>query len=479
MKMLVANVIPEETRAAVIDDGRLCDYAVERDDETHIVNHIYKGVVQNILPAMQAAFIDIGRKKNAFLYLGDLFPRAATKEEVQQTHISVGQSVLVQAVKDEQPMKGAKVTANVSIAGRYAVLMPTVDYIGVSKKVRDEEERDRLRAVVASVKPEGMGMIVRTVAAGVSEAELTADLQYLLRTWESIQRRYKLAKKPKILYREADLLMRMIRDYFTDDVGAVIVDNKEAYERITGFFAGAEEAKRKVVLYAGEEPLFDYYHIEDELQCLTARQVSLPSGGSLIFDHTEALTVIDVNSGKYVGSSTLENTLFHVNKEAAAEIARQLRLRDIGGIVLVDFIDMNDSEKREEILHILQRETAADRARVHVFGMTALNLVEITRRKSRQGLYQAQYSPCNVCGGTGTLASPESVYINIVRQLRHMTEVHHIKGDILISAHDDVLALFRDKKRKEGLERELARKLFFEKSGHANREVFSVFSHAE
>lgn len=205
----------------------------------------------------------------------------------------------------------------------------------------------------------------------------------------------------------------------------------------------------------------------------------LPSGGTLIFDHTEALTVIDVNSGKYVGNSTLEETLFHVNREAAVEIARQLRLRDIGGIILVDFIDMPRSDRRDELLRILQRETAADRARVHVFGMTALNLVEITRKKSRQSIHLSQFSPCTVCGGTGVLASPESVYIQIVRQLRHMMKVHPIKGDILISAHADVLSLFKDKKRKESLEKELNRSLYFEDSRHASREVFSVFSKAE
>lgn len=479
MKLLVADVIPEETRMAVIENGKLTDYAVERNDEAHIVNHIYKGVIQNILPAMQAAFVDIGRKKNAFLYLGDLFPRAATKEEIQQTHISVGQSVLVQVVKDEQPMKGAKVTANVSIAGRYAVLMPTVDYVGVSKKIQDEEERNRLRTIVSDVKPEGIGIIVRTVAKDVSEEELSADLHYLLRTWESIRARYKTTRKPKLLYREADLLMRMIRDYCTDDVNTVIVDNKDAYERLSSFFSEEEVDKERLILYEGEDPVFDYYHIEDELQNVMSRQVMLPSGGTLIFDHTEALTVIDVNSGKYVGNSTLEETLFHVNREAAVEIARQLRLRDIGGIILVDFIDMPRSDRRDELLRLLQRETAADRARVHVFGMTALNLVEITRKKSRQSIHLSQFSPCTVCGGTGVLASPESVYIQIVRQLRHMMKVHPIKGDILISAHADVLALFKDKKRKESLERELNRSLYFEDSRHANREVFSVFSKAE
>lgn len=245
MKTIVANVIPEETRMAVIEEGRLRDYAVERDDEMHIVNHIYKGVIQNILPAMQAAFVDIGRKKNAFLYLGDLFPRAATKDEVQQTHISVGQSVLVQVTKDEQAMKGAKVTANISIAGRYAVLMPNVNYVGVSKKIRDEAERDRLRRLVDTVKPNGAGIIVRTVAAETTTEEFLADLHYLSQTWNGICRRYKLAKKPKLLYREADLLMRIIRDYFTADVTSLIVDTREAYERVVGFLPMTKKTQKK------------------------------------------------------------------------------------------------------------------------------------------------------------------------------------------------------------------------------------------
>lgn len=229
MKTIVGNVMPEETRMAILEDGRLRDFAVERDDDMHIVNHIYKGTIQNILPSLQAAFVNIGRRKNAFIYMGDMFPRAATKEEIQQMHLSVGQSVLVQVIKDEQGSKGPKATANVSLAGRYAVLMPTVDYIGVSKKIRDEQERDRLRDIVSEIKPDGMGLIIRTVAKGVSREELLGDLQYLLRTWDSIRQRYALAKKPTLLYREADLVMRMVRDHFTADVKQVVVDSREAY----------------------------------------------------------------------------------------------------------------------------------------------------------------------------------------------------------------------------------------------------------
>lgn len=476
MKTIIGNVMPEETRMAILEDGRLRDFAIERNDDMHIVNHIYKGTIQNILPSLQAAFVDIGRRKNAFVYLGDLLPRASSKEEIQQMHLSIGQSVLVQVIKDEQGMKGPKVTANVSLAGRYAVLMPTVDYIGVSKKIRDEEERNRLRQIVSEIKPKGMGLIIRTVAKGISREELLGDLQYLLATWDSICQRYKRSKKPTLLYREADLVMRMIRDHFTADVKQVVVDSKDAYERICQVFTNPAWRQR-IHFYQDETPIFEAYHIEEELKGLMKRIVPLPSGGNLVIDHTEALTVIDVNSSKYTGNGTLQETIFHVNKEAAVEIARQLRLRDIGGIIIIDFIDMASSEKRDEILQILSRETAQDCTKTRVLGMTALNLVEITRKKARQSLYQVQFSPCDVCGGSGYLYSPETVAIQIIRRLRHLVKSRHIHGDVLIEAHPDVLELLQDKKRKAALERELNRHLYFEDSHHPNREVFSILSY--
>lgn len=478
MKTIVGNVMPEETRMAILEDGRLRDFAVERDDDMHIVNHIYKGTIQNILPSLQAAFVNIGRRKNAFIYMGDMFPRAASKEEIQQMHLSVGQSVLVQIIKDEQGSKGPKATANISLAGRYAVLMPTVDYIGVSKKIRDEQERDRLRDIVAEIKPDGMGLIIRTVAKGVSREELLSDLQYLLRTWDSIRQRYALAKKPTLLYREADLVMRMVRDHFTADVKQVVVDSREAYERICQVFPGSQWQSR-IRLYEGDEPIFEHYGLEEGLKGLMSRIVPLPSGGNLVIDHTEALTVIDVNSSKYTGNgTTLQDTIFHVNKEAAIEIARQLRLRDIGGIIIIDFIDMAQPLKRDEILQILIRETAMDCTKTRVLGMTALNLVEITRKKARQSLYQVQFNPCDVCGGSGYLYSAETVVLQIIRRLRHMAAAHQLRGDVLIEAHPDVLALLKDKKRKAEWERELKRTLYFEASGHPNREVFSILSYA-
>ncbi|WP_288798953.1 Rne/Rng family ribonuclease [uncultured Megasphaera sp.] len=478
MKTIVANIMPEETRLAILEEGRLRDYAVERDDESRIVNHIYRGTIQNILPALQAAFVNIGRKKNAFIYMGDFFPRAATKEEIQQTKLSVGQSVLVQVIKEEQGTKGAKVTANVSLAGRYSVLMPTVQYVGVSKKIRDEEERNRLREIVNRVKPASLGMIVRTVANGVSAEVLEADIVYLLHTWDSICRRYKLTKKNKLLYRETDLVMRMIRDHDSDEVAEIVVDQKESYERIKQVLI-APDKRHKVRLYQGEKPIFDAYGVEEEVKHLLSRQILLPSGGNLIFDHTEALTVIDVNSSKYTGNGTLQDTIFHVNKEAAKEIARQLRLRDIGGIILVDFIDMVRAEHREEILELLVKETASDTNKTRIMGMTALNLVEITRKKSRQGLHQVQFSACPICGGTGYLYSAESVALQIIRKLRHLLKQQKLSQDVLVVAHESVIEILQETKRKEALEKELARTLHFEVSTHANREVFSILAYSK
>ena len=272
--------------------------------------------------------------------------------------------------------------------------------------------------------------------------------------------------------------MRMVRDHFNSDVKKVVVDDKDAYERIYQVFPG-KDVQERVELYQGDQPIFERYQLEEDVRHLLDRVVPLPSGGNLVFDHAEALTVVDVNSSKYTGNGTLQETIFHVNKEAAREIARQLRLRDIGGIIIIDFIDMASAEKRDEILQILTRETASDTTKTRVLGMTALNLVEITRKKSRQGLYQAEFSPCNVCGGSGYLYSPESVAIQIMRRLRHMVHVRHLKGDVLISAHPYVLAILEDKKRKQALELELKKTLHFEDTHHPNREVFSILSYNE
>ena len=407
MKTIVGNVMPEETRMAILEDGRLRDFAVERNDDMHIVNHIYKGTIQNILPSLQAAFVNIGRRRNAFIYMGDMFPRAASKEEIQQMHLSVGQSVLVQVIKDEQGMKGPKVTANISLAGRYAVLMPTVDYIGVSKKIRDEEERNRLRRIVSEIKPDGMGLIIRTVAKGVSREELLKDLQYLLGTWDSILQRYKRSRKPTLLYREADLVMRMIRDHFTADVKQVVVDSREAYERICQVFPDPAWRSR-VRLYEGTVPIFEQYAIEESLTHLMSRIVPLPSGGNLVIDHTEALTVIDVNSSKYTGNgSTLQDTIFHVNKEAAVEIARQLRLRDIGGMVMIDYVDMVMPANRDLVLRRLVECLARDRTKHQVAEVTSLGLVQMTRKRIGQGLVEAFSEECPTCKGRGFILHDE------------------------------------------------------------------------
>lgn len=442
MKTIVGNVMPEETRMAILEDGRLRDFAVERNDDMHIVNHIYKGTIQNILPSLQAAFVNIGRRRNAFIYMGDMFPRAASKEEIQQMHLSVGQSVLVQVIKDEQGMKGPKVTANISLAGRYAVLMPTVDYIGVSKKIRDEEERNRLRRIVSEIKPDGMGLIIRTVAKGVSREELLKDLQYLLGTWDSILQRYKRSRKPTLLYREADLVMRMIRDHFTADVKQVVVDSREAYERICQVFPDPAWRSR-VRLYEGTVPIFEQYAIEESLTHLMSRIVPLPSGGNLVIDHTEALTVIDVNSSKYTGNgSTLQDTIFHVNKEAAVEIARQLRLRDIGGIIIIDFIDMASTEHQRAVLAELRRACESDRTKHTISEFTELGLVEMTRKRTRESLSHVLCETCPVCAGRGLVKTARTVCYDILREIVREYKQYRDAQEFKVLASQSVIDLF-------------------------------------
>ena len=464
---------------AILEDGELQAVEMERSSHSHLVGNIYKGRVQNVLPGMQAAFVDIGTGKNAFLYIGDGLPHETIESMPQNARIHIGQSLPIQIVKDAIGTKGPRATMHISLPGRNVVLMPTAAYIGMSRRIEDEAERARLHAIAERICPKGMGLIIRTVAAGQSEENLAADVRYLVRLWESILARYRLKSKGSaLLYRDADLLIRLVRDRFSADVDELVIDDKAAYQRVCSLVeAISPELVGRIRYYEAKTPIFKAYHIEEEIDKLGAREVELKSGGFLVIDKTEALTVIDVNTGKYVGKTNLGDTVYQTNLEAAAEILKQIRLRDIGGIIIIDFIDMAQPTKRDEILQILTRETALDCTKTRVLGMTALNLVEITRKKARQSLYQVQFSSCDVCGGSGVLYSPETVAIQIIRRLRHLAGSHHLQGDVLIEAHPDVLALLKDKKRKAEWERELKRTLYFEESHHPNREVFSILSY--
>lgn len=440
MKSIIVNMVPEETCMALLEDGELQAVEMERSSHSHLVGNIYKGRVQNVLPGMQAAFVDIGTGKNAFLYIGDGLPHETIASMPQNARIHIGQSLPIQIVKDAIGTKGPRATMHISLPGRNVVLMPTAAYIGMSRRIEDEAERARLHAIAERICPKGMGLIIRTVAAGQSEQSLAEDVRYLVRLWESILARYKLkAKGSTLLYRDADLLIRLVRDRFTADIDELVIDNEEAYQRVRSLVeANSPELVDRIRFYASKTPIFKAYHIEEEIEKLGAREVELKSGGFLVIDKTEALTVIDVNTGKYVGKTNLGDTVYQTNLEAAAEILKQIRLRDIGGIIIVDFIDMEKESQKEELLTYMREQVKHDRTKTNIVDITSLGLVEITRKKTRQNIDSIVYSECPICHGRGRIESPETVAIRISRDIRRMERKSHACEGYEIEVHETV-----------------------------------------
>ncbi len=440
MKSILVTVVPEETKLAILEDGKLSSIEVERATHSHLVGNIYKGQVQNVLPGMQAAFVDIGTGKNAFMYIGDGMPADVKQTLPKPQKIHIGQQLPVQIIKDATGSKGPRATTHITLPGRNVVLLPTAAYIGMSRRIEEEAERNRLHEIAAKICPEGMGLIIRTVAAGVSEEALREDVEYLAKLWHSLMARFKMKSKgANLLYRDADLIIRTVRDSLTHDVDAMLIDNQAIYQRVRDFVQLlSPELTEKIRYYDSREPLFKHYGIEEELDNLGGRTVELKSGGFLVIDKTEALTVIDVNTGKYTGSTNLGETVYHANQEAAEEIMRQLRLRDIGGIVIVDFIDMEKDEQKEQLLAHLRELAKLDPTKTNIVDITSLGLVEITRKKSRQNLDSIIYSECPICRGRGRVESPETVSIRIAADIRRMEHKSHTDDGYEIEVHETV-----------------------------------------
>lgn len=406
-KIIISAVNPEETRMGIVEKGRLMEYVVERNNSAQLVGSIFLGRVCNVVRGIQAAFIDIGLDKNAFLYLGD------------KTGITEGQRVLVEITKDARGSKGPTATLDISLAGRYAALLPEANYTGISRKITDSAERSRLKKIADEVTNGAAGAVMRTNAAGMPEEVLRADLQQLMADWQIIQARAKLARSPQVLHRELDISVRIVRDYLNACIDEVVVDSPAVYGRLQELLQNIAESRScKLLLYDKQTDIFSYYRLSDDIASISDRRIDLPSGGYLVIDYTEAMTVIDVNSGHFSGRENLAETVMQINREAADEIARQLRLRDIGGIIVADFIDMDKKEYREEIMERLQQALRADKMKPCVQDMTVLNLVEITRKKARQNLSAVLYAPCPVCQGSGRVQSQETVGLEIKRRLR-------------------------------------------------------------
>lgn len=476
-KSIVLTVAPEETRMGLIEEGELSEIAIERSESGHIVGNIYKGKINNILPGMQAAFIDIGREKNAFLYIGDIFPMAGGNPAADEV-LTCGQDILIQIVKDAIGTKGPRATTHLTLPGRYVVLMPTVDYIGISRRIKSENERDRLKSLAETVRPQGMGIIVRTVAEGKSTEDLQKDVKYLYNLWNALAARAKRANAPALLYRDVDLVIRIVRDYLSDDVDEFVIDNREAHARVCDLLNfAAPELISKVKLYEEAENLFAGYGIEEELGKLGQRQVELKCGGSIVIDYTEALTVIDVNTGKFVGETNLADTVFQTNLEAAAEISRQIRLRDIGGIIIIDFIDMDKEEHKKAILAVLEEKLQKDRTKTNVYGLTGLGLVEMTRKKVRQNLNTMMYGECPCCQGRGRVLTPETVAIDVRKYLRNICK-HKKARRLVIQVHPRVAEILA-KTDIDLLAQELSCSLKVEAVQAMHPEAFSVIGDKE
>jgi len=450
---ILINVTPRETRVALVENGVLQEVMIERSRRRGIVGNIYKGRVCRVLPGMQAAFVDIGLERAAFLHASDILSRtvngetSASSGEIRINELlREGQEITVQVIKDPLGTKGARLTTQFTIPSRFLVFIPGVSNVGISQKIEDEEERVRLRDLIQlfmTEQDEG-GYIARTAAEGTSAEALRADMLFLRKLWTSIGERRDTTAPGSVIYEDLPLSIRVMRDLFIDQVEKIRIDSRESYQRVMDFTGQfMPDLPVQVEYYPGERPIFDLYGIEDEIQKALDRKVQLKSGGYLIIDQTEAMTTIDVNTGGYVGHRTLEETIFKTNLEAAQAIARQLRLRNLGGIIIIDFIDMLQEEHKRQVLRALEKSLEKDHARTHISEVSALGLVEMTRKRNRESLEHVLCEQCPTCGGRASLKTPETVCYEIFREILRESRQFDAR-QLLVLAAQEVVDLLLD-----------------------------------
>ena len=450
---ILVNAAPRETRAAIIESDVLQEIYLERASRRGLVSNVYKGRVSRVLPGMQAAFIDIGLERTAFLHAADiantpsddtivnLAPVNLSPTEDIRRLVNPGDDILVQVIKDPMGTKGARLTTFVALPSRYLVYMPRGEGIGVSARIDDETERQRLKsAVVGLVKADSQGgYILRTAAQGVTVENLSEDMVYLDKLWHHVRVRASEAQPGSIVHEDLPLALRVLRDELSRGVNRVLVDSPREHARMIAFAAAfMPDAATRIELYQGPRPIFDLHGIEEEIGKALDRKVTLKSGGHLVIDQTEAMTTIDVNTGAYVGHRNLEETIFRTNLEAAVTIARQLRLRNLGGIIIIDFIDMHDEAHRKQVLAALERALNGDRAQTHIVSLSPLGLVEMTRKRTRESLEHLLCEPCPTCEGRGFVKTPETVCNDIFREVMRQSR-QFASRELLILAHQDVV----------------------------------------
>src|SRR5919199_440850 len=459
---ILINAAPRETRVAILEDDQLVELLVDRPEQRRMVGDIFLGRVEAVLPGIQAAFVEIGTEKSAFLHASDLvYPEEPERDDDEaddedadgdddqrgrrakappiQEQLKRGQDMLVQVSKEPISTKGPRVTAQISLAGRFLVYMPFAARVGVSRKIGDRAERQRLREQVHAVLPsDSGGVIVRTVGEDVTQETFKRELSTLMNQWKRIKRKTHFLRAPSLVHRETSLTRGLIRDLFSTKVDALTVDSKQVYNEIVEYLKGiAPELIERVKLYDEQAPLFDKAGIEPEIRDLFKRRCELPSGGYLVIEQTEALVSIDVNSGRYTGKKDPEKTILKTNTEAAREVARQLRLRDIGGIIVCDFIDMETKQNRDKVLQELRTHLARDRARTKAFAVSDLGLIEMTRQRVRPSHLHAMTDPCPTCNGTGRVFTPETVVRRVERSVRRMAAEGR-KENLTVRLHPDV-----------------------------------------
>lgn len=443
-KEIYANRSFEEIRIAVVENSRLSDLFWERTNHMSLVGNIYKGIVENVLPGISSAFINIGFEKNAYIYVSDVI--GDTKGGIEKV-LHKDQEVMVQIIKDAISTKGMKVTMDINIPGRYIVLAPYEDHIAVSKNIEDNSERKRLSEVVEKITSEykKYGCIVRTEASGVGEEEIKKEYKYLVRVWESILKKYEHSKAPCLLYKDMDITIQVARDLLSNDVSVYMLDNRDDYNNVLDFVSKVSpEFKDKIKFYDSKMPIFKAFNIEHEIDELRKMKVELPSGGSIIIQEAESLCAIDVNTGRYTGSHSQEETVTQTNIEAAYEIARQLRLRNIGGIIVIDFIDMKKPSNRHKVMKALEDAVKNDRAKIKILPITRLGLIEMTRERRRESTFSMLTEECPQCHGSGRVLSIDSIRLKIQRDILNLTMGRN-SGVIRIIVHPLVMEGLKNK----------------------------------
>jgi ribonuclease G len=494
------NSTPQESRIAIMEDGILAEFLVERKQERGIAGNLYKGKVARVLPGMQAAFVEIGMEKAGFLHASDFFdiPEdvqliASSGDEVEfenppkpppsarrlplEKRISAGEEILVQVAKDPLGTKGARVTSHVSLPGRYMVFMPNTKHIGISRRIEGEEERKRLKEIAHWLGTADGGFILRTACEGRSKREIQRDLRFLTKLWKRIQQKAETAAAPVIIHQDLDLITRTIRDFFTPDTEKVVVDSAKDHRRIVDFVRNfMPRLRSKIVLYSDSEPLFDRYAIEEKIEKALDRRVWLRSGGYIIIERTEALTAIDVNTGRFVGRRNQEETIFKTNFEAAQEVVRQLRLRNVGGIIIIDFIDMEKEANRKKVYEALKDALKKDKARTNILKISELGLVEMTRQRTRESLENQLLSPCPHCDGRGRIKSSVTIAYDVLRAIKKQQMNLENGKNIIVRLHPDVANFLYDEKNNslDNLEREINHKIIIKVSQELRHEQYEI-----